>query len=187
MAHSVLNAAIMKRLFLALFAATALAAGPARADVVIITNDSRVDPNLLLINPGDLLSGVVSLEYERALNPWFGITGGLSVWAFRGPFIPFNQPYYTAFVPEVGVKFHFIRDAPAGLWFGPTISAGYVASRSDGSLSRAFAWGLGASVGYNFVFGRHFTFQIGAGGRFTDYGDGLYWSPRLILGLGAVF
>lgn len=38
-----------------------------------------------------------------------------------------------------------------------------------------------------FIFGRHFTFQIGAGGGFTDYGDRLAWSPRLKLGLGAAF
>ena len=53
--------------------------------------------------------------------------------------------------------------------------------------SRPWSWGLGAALGYNFIIGRHFTFQIGAGGGFTDYGDVLVWSPRLRLGIGAAF
>ncbi len=140
-------------------------------------------PNLLLVNVGDLLGGVVSLEYERALRPWFGLTAGLSVYAFNGAFAPFSGPGFTGINPEFGARFHFIRDAPGGLWFGPYLTAGYLFSGG----SRPFAWGLGAALGYNFIFGRHFTFQLGVGGGFTDLGDRLLWAPRLRVGLGAVF
>lgn len=163
----------VKRLALALVAVASLSALPARA--------AEYGPNLILVNPGDLLFGVVSLEYERALNPWFGLTAGISVAAFPG--VPLGTPFFAGINPEFGLKFHFIRDAPGGLWFGPTVSAGYLFERPD----RPWTWGLGAGIGYNFIFGRHFTFQLGAGGGFTDYGDRLVWSPRLKLGLGAAF
>ena len=48
-----------------------------------------------------------------------------------------------------------------------------------------FMWGFGAGVGYNFVFGRHFTLQLGAGGGFAANGSHLVWAPRFRLGLGA--
>lgn len=177
----------MRNLLLSLSLLAALAAPAARADVIIIEEGSRgPGPNLLLINPGDLLNGVITIEYERALASWFGLTIGASLWAFPGVFA-FGQPSYTAFVPELGARFHFIRGAPGGLFIGPTVSAGYVAASSTGAVTRAFAWGLGLSLGYNFIFGDHFTFQLGIGGRFTDYGDALVWSPRLLLGLGAAF
>ncbi len=169
----------MRRLLVTLSALTLLVAGPVRA------NPSPA--NMLLINPGDLLSGVVSLEYERALTTWFGLTAGLSVGVFRGPLVPLGQPAYLGLGPEFGARFHFIRNAPGGLWLGPSISAGYLYSNADGTLARVWSWGIGAAIGYNFVIGQHFTVQIGAGGRFTDYGDRLVWSPRLMLGLGAVF
>jgi hypothetical protein len=175
-------------LLLSLVAVSVVASSAARADVYINVNErggSEYGPNLLLINPGDLINGVISLEYERALSPWFGLTIGASVWAFRGWTFGQNDTYF-AFLPELGARFHFIRDAPGGLFIGPTVSAGYVAS-SSGTLTSAFAWGLGASVGYNFIIGRNFTFQLGVGGRFTDYGGNLVWSPRLLLGLGATF
>ncbi len=166
----------MNRLFVALSAvAMVCTATPAHA-----YSDT---PNLLIVNVGDLLGGVVSLEYERALTPWFGLTAGLSVWAFQGVFSPFSESHYTGINPELGVRFHVIRDAPGGLWFGPYASVGYAFS----GASRPFAWGLGAAAGYNFIFGRHFAFQLGAGGGFTDLGDRVVWAPRLRLGLGAAF
>lgn len=176
----------MRNLLLSLALLSSLASGPARADVVLVEEGYRAGygPNLLLVDPGDLLNGVITVEYERALASWFGITVGASLWAFPGVF---GGTAYTAFVPELGARFHFIRGAPGGLFIGPTISAGYVAARSDGPVTRAFAWGLGLSAGYNFIFGEHFTFQLGLGGRFTDYGSSLVWSPRLLLGLGAAF
>lgn len=165
----------MSRLFVALTAVAIVStAAPAQAH-----SDT---PNMLIVNVGDLLGGVVSLEYERALNRWFGLTAGLSIWAFHGVFTPFSESHFTAINPELGVRFHVIRDAPGGLWFGPYATVGYVFSGG-----RPWAWGLGAAAGYNFIFGRHFTFQLGAGGGFTDLGDRVVWAPRLRIGLGAAF
>lgn len=165
---------------LALVAAAALTAAPARAD--------SPTPNLILVNVGDLFSGLVSIEYERAVASWFGLTAGLSILTFHGLFTPPGDPAFVGINPELGARFHFIRDAPGGLWVGPYLSGGYLFARTDGgAVTNPFAWGIGAALGYNFIFGQHFTFQLGAGGGFTDYGDRLVWSPRLRLGLGAAF
>lgn len=171
----------MKRALMALVTAAAvMVATPARAD--------PYRPNVLLVNVGDLFSGLISLEYERALNSWFGLTAGLSVLTFPGLFQPPGAPAFVGINPELGVRFHFIKDAPGGLWLGPYLSGGYLFARTDGgSVTNPFAWGLGAAIGYNFIFGPHFTLQIGVGGGFNDYGGSLVWSPRLRLGLGAAF
>jgi hypothetical protein len=163
-----------------------LAASGAMAQTVIVANTHSAPRarNLLLINPGDLFSGIVSMEYERALTSFFGLTGGFSVTAFNGPF-NMGRESYTLLGPEIGARFHFIQDAPGGLWLGPYVNAGYLINNP---VTRAFAWGLGAAIGYNFIIGRHFTFQLGAGGGFNDYGGrSLVWAPRLKLGLGGVF
>lgn len=141
--------------------------------------------NLMLINPGELFTGSLALEYERALGPFFGLVGGLSVALFDGP-LNLGNPWATIVGPEIGFKFHFIQNAPVGLWLGPYINAGYVVSRGNSELQRLWAWGAGAGIGYNFQFGR-FVFQIGASGGFTDHGYRLAWAPRLKLGVGGVF
>ncbi len=177
-----------KLITLATALAFTLTPGVASAGTVIVTDPGRSNgtPNMLLVNPGDLLNGVVSIEYERAVARFFGLTVGFSAAAFDGPF-NFGQPSYVVLGPELGFRFHVIRDAPGGLWFGPYANAGYVIARETGAVYRAFSWGLGAAFGYNFIIGRHFTFQLGAGGGFNDYGDALVWAPRLKLGVGAVF
>jgi hypothetical protein len=176
----------MKRIALVSALACGLASQAVFAEQVVVIESRRPSPNLLLINPGDLFNGVFSLEYERALGRFFGLTAGFSAWTFNGPF-SFGQPNYTVFGPEVGLRLHLIESAPAGLWLGPSISAGYVIARDGGAVARAWSWGLNAGVGYNFVLGRHFVFQLGAAGGFVDYGDRLVWQPHLKLGLGGVF
>ncbi len=176
----------MKRAFVGLCALAMVASSSSQAEHWVRRGYSS-NRNMILVNPGDLFSGVISMEYERALASWFGLTAGFSVWTFRGVFAPLGEPSFQGISPEFGMRFHFIKDAPGGLFFGPTISAGYLFARSDGALSRAWAWGLGAVLGYNFIFGEHFAFQLGLGGGFTDYGDRLVWAPRLRLGLGAAF
>jgi len=165
-----------RRLALSLSLSLLLAAPLAHAD----EGNGGGTPNALVINPGDLFNGVISIEYERALNSFFGITLGASIGLFKGVFAPPAGAYYTAGGPELGVRFHFIRDAPGGLWLGPSVNLYYVAGR-------AFGYGIGAAIGYNFVIGRHFLLQLGIGGGFNDYGDGIQWSPRLRLGIGGVF
>ena len=111
----------------------------------------------------------------------------MSVAAFRGVFTPVNRRNVVAIGPEVGVRFHFIKDAPGGLWIGPSLSAVYLAERTGGSVTRLFGWGLTAAVGYNFLLGDHFALQLGVGGGFNDYGDGIDWAPHFRLGIGGRF
>lgn len=179
----------MRQLILVLTVAAASAPTVANAD-----RDDRfleVDDwdrrNMLLVNPGDLFNGTISLEYERGVARWFGITLGLSVASFRGVFQSDDEPYFTAIAPELGFRFHFIKDAPRGLWVGPYVSPGLVIAREGRDPDRAWSWGLGAALGYNFTVGRNFTFQLGVGGGFTDYGERIRWDPRLKLGIGATF
>ena len=174
----------MRRLFLALILIVVTTSTTASAAIMGIGDERK---NALLINPGDLFTGVLSLEYERGVARWLGITFGTSVWTFRSVFTGPGQPSFTALTQEIGFRFHFIRHAPRGLWIGPYATGGYLLGRSEGTMARAWSWGLGAATGYNFLVGRHFTFQLGAGGGFTDYGDEIRWDPRLKLGIGATF
>ncbi len=162
-----------------------LGSSMARADGAYVESESS-QKNALVFNPGDLLNGVISMEYERALSRFFGLTFGLSVGVARSVFDP-DPNYYTAFGPEIGARFHFIKAAPGGLWIGPSVRFAWLAERSGGTVTRAWGYGVGAAIGYNFIFGRHFLLQLGVGGGFSEYGDGLRWHPRFLLGLGAAF
>lgn len=174
-------------LVVVLVAVVSLGAATGRAQGGTVTPSEPSTPNMLLVNPGDLINGIVSLEYERALGRWFGLTIGAAIMTFRGAFTPAEQHSYLAFVPELGARIHLIRPAPGGLWFGPYVGVGWVAARSDGTPPRAYFFGLGGALGYNFIIGRHFVFQLGAGGGFGDYGEGLIFAPRIRLGLGVAF
>lgn len=165
---------------MAVIAAVSLSASPAVAE-----DDAFGPRNLLIVNPGDLINGLLTLEYERGLARHIGLSVGLSVLAFRGAFGSPVEANVIALSPEVGVRFHFIRAAPRGLWFGPSVIGAYLVPNTE-TPRRAFGFGFGAAVGYNFTLG-NFVFQLGVGGAVHDYGDGFRWSPRLRLGLGAVF
>lgn len=177
----------MRRLLFTLITLAITSSSVALADDDVDIFDSGPRKNMLLVNPGDLFNGVLSVEYERGVAPWLGVTLGLSLSTFRSLWN--DEPYRTTLTPELGFRFHFIRHAPGGLWIGPYATAGAEIDdgREYGRPSRGWNWGLGAALGYNFVIGRHFTFQLGAGGGFVDYGDRIRWDPRLKLGIGASF
>jgi len=164
-----------------LFAATGAHAQPYYVD------DDYRGVNALLFDPGELINGVVNFEYERALNPWFGLTGGLAINSYRSAWDPNSGDGFVAIGPEIGMRFHFIREAPRGLWLGPYLDLAYVTARDNRTVTTTFGYQLGGAIGYNFVFFRHFLLSLGAGGGFGDYGYGVRWDPRLRVGLGAVF
>lgn len=164
-----------------------LVAGEVKAQASISSTASVRTPNLLMFDPGDLINGVVRVEYERALRDWFGISLGLAVTSFRGAFTPQEQAGVIAIGPEIGAKFHFIQDAPGGLWVGPYLGMGVVAARNGAASASVFTYDLGAALGYNFILFEHFVLSIGAGGGFNDRGYGIAWAPRFRLGLGGVF
>lgn len=170
----------MRALCLALIILTSGAAAAAEEEVDELAPLPR--KNAFLLNVGDLLSGALSLEYERGMVPWLGINVGLGVSFF--PTVWNTDDAKVALRAELGFRFHFVRHAPGGLWIGPysILNTGF-----DQDSYQRFTWGLGAALGYNFVLGRYFTLQIGGGGGFTDYGDHVAWTPRLRVGLGASF
>jgi len=181
--HTHLSSLLLISLLASSSVHAAEAAPPAAQPVTIAASGPQ---NVLLVNPGDLFSGIITVEYERALSRWFGLSLGASLWAYRGPFAGQGE-WFPSFGPELGLRLHVIRDAPGGLWIGPSVTFGYVAPGTAGDPVRPWAWGLGGALGYNFILFRHLVFQLGAGGGFTDYGRGYVWSPRLRLGLGAAF
>ncbi len=157
-----------------------------RADEVRIESRPQAK-NVLLVNPGDLLVGVVALEYEHALNRVFGLEFGLAFTVLPSLFNLNQESHVYAFGPEVGFRFHLTQDAPAGLWLGPAITGVYLLPRGNNTLVRQFGYGVTAAIGYNFIFAGGLVFQVGVGGGFNDYGEGLAWSPHLRLGLGGLF
>ncbi len=168
-----------------LLAAGLCLARPARAQERV--SFAPDEPNVLLFDPGALVNGVASFEYERAMTDWFGLTGGVAITSFHGAFDPPGSATFVAFGPELGMRFHFIQSAPGGLWVGPYIGAVYVASRDARPPVRAFGYDLGAAAGYNFIFLRRLVVSVGAGGGLTDYGEGVTWQPRFRLGVGLDF
>jgi len=171
----------MRSTTIAVIAALSLAAPSAHAQSL----DSGGPQNVLLFNAADLLNGTVTLEFEHAFTRYFGLEFGMSVLAFRGVFDPPVQARVIAVAPEVGVRFHLIRPAPGGLWFGLSVNGAYIAPAND-PPPRAFGFGFGAAVGYNFIFGP-FVLQLGVGGAVHDYGAGFVWSPHFRVGVGGAF
>ncbi len=171
---------------LALVAAVVLLPLVSAAETVKVVAKSEEPQNALVFNVGALINGIVAVEYERALAPLIGVELGMSVLAFRGVFAPPTTVNVIAVGPEVGLRFHLFRPAVGGLWFGPSVNAMYLAAPAGLKTVRAFGYGLGLAVGYNFLLGG-FLVQLGLGGGVDDYGEGLVWSPRLRLGMGFAF
>jgi len=176
----------MRPALLVVLASVALGA-PAAAEGIVEARDTTYGPNVLLLNAGDLVIGGVTLEYERALTPWFGLS--LSVWAstYRNLFLPADRASALWIGPEFSPRFHFLRDAPGGWWVGPTVSAGGVYASDGGPVTQPLLWGAGLAAGYTFILGHHFTVQLGLGGGFTLWGERVDWVPRLRVAVGPTF
>jgi hypothetical protein len=112
-----------------------------------------------------------------------GLEFAMSVLAFHSVFNPPVTTQVVAISPEIGLRLHLIRNAPGGLWIGPSVNAAYITGTDP---PRAYGFGFGAAVGYNFFLGP-FALQVGVGGAVQDYGEGWVWSPRFRLGLGFDF
>jgi hypothetical protein len=143
--------------------------------------------NLLVLKAGDLLGGQITLEYERAVHPRLGLTLAGSLTSFPAIYASPSSPSFTTVGPELGARLHLVGDAPSGAWVSLSATGAAVLARSDGPVTRPWAWGLGAAFGYTAIYRGHFAFQFGLGGGFVDYGDRVVWSPRFLLGLGSAF
>lgn len=146
----------------------------------------RVAPgNVVFMNLGDLATGGVSIEYERVVAPWLGLTAGLGMRGFDTPLVN-RETWRTAASAELGVRLHFVQRAPAGLFIDAHLTGTALMKSLEGAPPRPFGWGAGASVGYQFVVLPNFAFQLGAGAGFVDAGAGPQWEPRLRVGLGVL-
>jgi hypothetical protein len=156
------------------------------APPVARTTGVQVEPkNVAFMNLGDLITGGVSIEYERVVVPWLGMTAGLGMRGFDTPFVN-RENWRTAASGELGVRLHFLKPAPAGLFVDAHLTGVALMKSLDGVPLRPFGWGAGASVGYQFVVLPNFALQLGAGANFVDAGAGLQWEPRLRVGLGVM-
>lgn len=155
--------------------------------------------NSLTVNPIDLFTGTINLEYERAIASRVGFYGGMNFLVMRGVLLPSQTARRFAIGPELGVRIYLIGRAPGGIWLGPYVNAAYVRESYDGGNYNRdnLALGAGGMGGVNLLFGQ-FNLSLGAGAGYTDYAvftpagslrpagtSGL--TPRLRLAIGAVF
>jgi hypothetical protein len=159
----------------------------ALASTDVVERANFDNPNLVLFNPGDVFTGTISLEYERVLMPRLGVTAGVWGTLTKNLVMPVTAPLYDALGGMVGLRVHFVRPAPGGLWLEPNLNLGALFASREGALARSWTWGASASLGYTFLLGRYLTFQLSGGGGFDDAGRGLVWSPRVRIAAGAVF
>ncbi|MDP1921407.1 MAG: hypothetical protein Q8L14_34520 [Myxococcales bacterium] len=141
--------------------------------------------NVAFMNLGDLATGGISLDYERVVAPWLGLTAGLGMRGFDTPLVN-RETWRTTASAALGVRLHLVQRAPAGLFVDAHVTGAALMKSLEGAPLRPFGWGAGASLGYQFVVLPNFAFQLGAGAGFIDGGAGLQWEPRLRVGLGVL-
>lgn len=152
--------------------------------------------NSLTVNPIDLFTGTLNIEYERAIGTRMGVYGGLNFLLMRGVLLPQETTRRFAIGPEVGLRLYLIGRAPGGLWLGPYLNAGWVRESVGGEYNRDnLALGAGGMAGINLLFGQ-FNLSLGAGAGYNDWGvltsgartaGSSSFTPRLRLAVGAVF
>lgn len=166
-------------------------------DTSVATVDQPLDApryNALTIQPIELFSGTLNLEYEGVVMPYLTFTAGLNLLLYRGVFpVTYQQSFGVG--PELGARFYPMREAPAGLWFGPSAGVSYIRNESGGKFADSLGYSVGAMVGYNVIINR-FEASLGLGGGWIDYSSnptgaervGMYgFVPRLKVSMGFVF
>src|SRR3954468_10538022 len=79
--------------------------------------------NSLTVNPIDLFTGNINIEYERAVASRVGLYGGLNFLVMHGVLLPNDTTKRFAIGPELGVRIYLIGRAPGGVWLGPYVNA----------------------------------------------------------------
>jgi hypothetical protein len=150
--------------------------------------------NSITVNPIDMFTGTLNVEYERAVASRLGLYGGLNFGYMRGVLSGGDvRPLFIG--PELGMRVYLIGRAPGGLWLGPYGNFAWVRNSDQTGSIDSFGLGFGAMAGINLLFGQ-FNLSLGAGAGYHDYSS---WSagtrrigsygvtPRLRLAIGAVF
>ena len=153
--------------------------------------------NSLTVNPIDLFTGTINIEYERAVANKVGLYGGLNFMVMRGLLYSQDAGNRFAVGPELGLRLYLIGRAPGGLWLGPYVNGAYVrhSGNDDFGARDSLALGGGGMAGVNLLFGQ-FNLSLGAGAGYYDWGvitsgdrraGSSGFTPRLRLAVGAVF
>jgi len=149
----------------------------------------------LTVNPLDLFSGTINLEYEHAFDrsaSWFA---GFDFLVYHG-FWPYDSANAFAFGPEAGLRLYLFGNAPAGLWLGPYVGTALVQQNSSsGQHLVSLGVSAGGMAGFNLVVLGRCNISLGLGAGWIDYSTassggriGLYGLvPRGRLAVGVVF
>jgi hypothetical protein len=145
--------------------------------------------NLIDFNPGTLLWGEVSLEYERALGQAMSVLIGPQL-------LPFKGVIDNSYASQTGIQskgagltlsFHFFPGVQSlrGFWIGPEADATW-ASASVGNITvSGTVFGVYGIAGYTFLPGPNVAISLGIGaGRRLNSVTGTDASGNTVVELG---
>jgi hypothetical protein len=149
--------------------------------------------NAVTVQPIDLFTGTLNIEYERVLAKRIGAYGAVNFMMYRPILYPSPGSSF-GLGPEIGLRVYLIGNAPAGLWIGPYINALWVRNVAEGYIVDSLGLGAGGMAGVNLVFG-HFLLSLGGGVAYVDHSayrndervGAFGLTPRLRLAVGAAF
>jgi len=125
--------------------------------------------SLIDINPLDLAFGELSLEYERAINPYLSILVGPQILVFPGV-----GSASGASESGVGItaSLHVFPGGNSlhGFWFGPEVDLDYAQVSIGGVSGAGVAAGAFGIVGYTFFPAPHIPISLGLGAGYGTSG-----------------
>lgn len=143
---------------------------PATQYVLVAPVAEPTPQNIVTFNPFDLLSGVITLGYERALAPAVSVYADANVYAFPGINSEAGESTSGGGV-GLGARFFPGSEAPRGFWLAPAFSLAYVTQKqtSGGSTIEASgaAYLIAGVLGYTWMWG-NFSLQLGLGAGYAD-------------------
>lgn len=150
-------------------------------------DDSGIGKNVIKVNPLKMLLGGIEVNYERALTPKSSAVVGASYfYNFLGSDVSALQ-----LDAEYRFYFHKQKQAPTGFYAAPNFSFTY--ANSNNSTESGNVVGIGAGVGYQWVWNSGFVLDLGAGTQYpivTVEGQTSNFStliPRLTFAVGYNF
>lgn len=115
-------------------------------------------PNIIKVNPISLAFGNINVTYERAINSATSVQISANYW------YKILGTEVQGVGVRVGYRFYItnrVKDAPEGFYAGPQLSFNSLKERSTKESVNAF--GVGAILGYQWIFRSGVTLDIGAG------------------------
>ena len=141
-----------------------------------------------------LAFGVYNVEYERALDARWSVTGAVTGIYANGTLFDASVRSRGAGA-NLGARYYFTGTAPQGLFAAAFARAFYVSLQAADGMDEGATAGGGAMVGYAHVFWRRLHVQAAAGAHVL-WGDvagthlmpkGYAIDPEMRLGLGVAF